>query len=411
MSNSHFIYHYDVTSVNSLIKDIKSNNQYFIVPIWDFHCVNLFYNKKGHPNEARILAYRQRNDIEIQYLSIRFNDSLTIQETLYRLKNHIYEKPKCPTCGKELRFNGTKYFKHCSYKCSANDPHTRELCKETCREKWGVDNVFQSKEIIAQIQEESLKKYGTKAPGQSEECKERRKATNRKKYGCDYASQSQEIIEKIKRTSLERFGVDNPSKAECIKKKKAETCLKHFGCKCNFQDPDQKEKIKQTNLRKYGVENPYQAEHVKTKTRYLRIRHSKGENELYDILINVFGTDDVKREYKSDVYSYFCDMYIVSLDLYIEYQAYWTHGKHPFRNTFEDQQQLKFWLSRKDKSSIYESAVIAWTQKDPLKRQTAKNNNLNYLEIFPDFPLEEVPNFIKENFNIDNPKQIIVGEK
>ena len=30
----------------------------------------------------------------------------------------------------------------------------------------------------------------------------------------------------------------------------------------------------------------------------------------------------------------------------------------------------------------YVNGVNVWTHRDPLKRETAKNNNLNYLEIF-----------------------------
>ena len=34
------------------------------------------------------------------------------------------------------------------------------------------------------------------------------------------------------------------------------------------------------------------------------------------------------------------------------------------------------------KKDYYKKAIDVWTQKDPIKRETAKNNNLNYLEIF-----------------------------
>ena len=188
MLNLHYIYSYDVSIVNSLIEDIKANKQYFIIPVWDQHCINTFYNKRGWINGARLFVYKQRNDIEIQYLSIRFKDSDTVKESLYRIKNQIYEKPKCPTCGQIINFAESEFPKHCSYKCSANDPHTRELCKETCKQNWGVENTFQSKEIQRRWQENSLKKYGTKSPGQRKEIQEKRKQTNLKKYGYEYLS-------------------------------------------------------------------------------------------------------------------------------------------------------------------------------------------------------------------------------
>ena len=75
------------------------------------------------------------------------------------------------------------------------------------------------------------------------------------------------------------------------------------------------------------------------------------------------------------------DYYLSDYDLYIEIQGNWTHGKHPFnKNDKDDLNIVELWKSKK--SNYYNKAINDWTQKDPLKRETAKNNNLNYLEIF-----------------------------
>lgn len=65
-----------------------------------------------------------------------------------------------------------------------------------------------------------------------------------------------------------------------------------------------------------------------------------------------------------------------------------THGGHPFNpNNIEDQNKLNE-LKIKDSNhqhpghNLYNSAIQTWTIYDPLKRQTAKDNNLNYLEFF-----------------------------
>ena len=39
---------------------------------------------------------------------------------------------------------------------------------------------------------------------------------------------------------------------------------------------------------------------------------------------------DTIRQYKDSRYPYNCDFYIPCLDLFIEFQGYWTHGEHPF---------------------------------------------------------------------------------
>ena len=62
----------------------------------------------------------------------------------------------------------------------------------------------------------------------------------------------------------------------------------------------------------------------------------------------------------------------------------WTHGKHPFnKDNNEDKILLEDWRNKALNSKFYKSAIENWTITDPLKRETAKDNKLNYLEIFP----------------------------
>jgi hypothetical protein len=56
----------------------------------------------------------------------------------------IEEKPKCPTCGKPVIWIGKPsklYTTYCSNKISASNINTRQKDAETCRKKYGVDNV------------------------------------------------------------------------------------------------------------------------------------------------------------------------------------------------------------------------------------------------------------------------------
>jgi len=68
--------------------------------------------------------------------------------------------------------------------------------------------------------------------------------------------------------------------------------------------------------------------------------------------------------------------------LYIELQGYWSHGYHPFNpNDKNDIERLNELMLRKDKTG-YSHAIDVWTVRDVNKRNTAKENNLNYLELF-----------------------------
>ena len=47
-------------------------------------------------------------------------------------------------------------------------------------------------------------------------------------------------------------------------------------------------------------------------------------------MIEIYGADDVKTEYKEERYPYHCDVYIPSKDLFIELNLFFTHGGHPY---------------------------------------------------------------------------------
>jgi len=103
----------------------------------------------------------------------------------------------CSECGKETKFIdlGKGYHKFCSYKCSSNSKEVKEKKKETCIEKYGVENPSQSEEIKEKIKETCLEKYGTENPSQNEGVKEKIKQTMLEKYGVEHPSQTQEFKE------------------------------------------------------------------------------------------------------------------------------------------------------------------------------------------------------------------------
>ena len=96
------------------------------------------------------------------------------------------------------------------------------------------------------------------------------------------------------------------------------------------------------------------------------------------------------RSYKSDKYTYRCDFYIPSLDLYIEYQEHPSHGEHEFNVLFnEDLLKFNQWLQRSqefnfkgNKKNSYKGYLKTWVIRDRKKRQLAKKNNLNWIEFF-----------------------------
>jgi len=160
-----------------------------------------------------------------------------------------------------------------------------------------------------------------------------------------------------------------------------------------MKNPEIKQSYKQTMLKKYGTEWFVQTNNFKAslpkilekidRTKTIKNTHntSKPEKVIYQLLTQKFG--QVKHPYKTQEYPFKCDFYIPCLDLYIEYQGTWRHGKRPF--DIEDSECLKLrtkWMSKARTSENYLNALNVWTVRDVIKRQTAKENNLNWLEFF-----------------------------
>ena len=107
---------------------------------------------------------------------------------------------------------------------------------------------------------------------------------------------------------------------------------------------------------------------------------SKPEQEVKRLLEKKF--PNVQYQYKSEKYPFNCDFYIPELDLYIEFQGTWTHGKHPFSESVEDLETLDKWKTESITSEFYKNAIEVWTIKDVEKRKIALQNNINWLEFF-----------------------------
>ena len=120
-----------------------------------------------------------------------------------------------------------------------------------------------------------------------------------------------------------------------------------------------------------------------TKIKHRTVNSSKPEKELYKSLVQIFGVDNVFCQYKDSRYPFHCDFYIKNIDLFIELNLYFTHGKHPFdKNNIEDIKLLEKWKSKANTSKFYMNAIEVWTKKDVEKQRLAKENNLNYISLY-----------------------------
>ena len=92
-------------------------------------------------------------------------------------------------------------------------------------------------------------------------------------------------------------------------------------------------------------------------------------------------------------------MHNIFKEIDISLQVYYTHGKHPFDpDSIEDLNLVKEHINKYGKNC---PLVNVWTISDPKKRETAKKNNLNYVELFNK---EDINLFLINLQNIKNEK-------
>ena len=239
---------------------------------------------------------------------------------------------------------------YCSAKCRANDSQYKETLAQACINKYGVDNPFKAADVRNKIENTMVERYGVKAAAQNPDCFAKVLKSKQEKY-----SNMSGSYEKMKN---------------------------HF-------TPELNDKLDNIFILKYGVRRPLQNKEILEKTFESQIKSKKGgtskeEIKLYDLLCSKFGKDNVKLHYKSEKYPFYCDFYVTSKNIYIEYNGYWMHFGHPFDIKNENDVKIMNQLYEKSKHSrdSYITAGIIWMIKDVMKRKIAKINKLNFVEWF-----------------------------
>lgn len=376
----------------------------------DNYIINEFYfNDKNGKFKVNGKKLSKCSDNEKQYLLNRFNDCNDLKEAVQRIFYKIEKKNICPICGKPVKWLGKKnrlMLNTCSLECGFK---LRQIHNEQHWERlYGVKNVFATNECVKQIKQTKLEKYGDENYNNHEQTVQ----TCIERYGVKNGGGSKETIEKNKQHFLKKYGVTTPFKDHDVKEKIKQTNLKKYGVENPNQNQDIQEKIKETCLKKYGKTSYLQSDEYKknyykykkkrreTLKMHNKLTMSKAEAFIYNLLTHYF--DNIICQYCSDDYPFFCDFYIPEIDTYIEYQGYYTHGKHPFdENNIEDITELNTLIEKNNKhlnknNNLYYIKIQIWTKRDVKKRNIAKQNKLNYIEFWN---YDEVKNWLKQYEN------------
>lgn len=188
--------------------------------------------------------------------------------------------------------------------------------------------------------------------------------------GC--ANNTESHKESVKTTKLLKYGSGSYNNPEKI----SETLNK----RSQVEIDKSTQKAKETKLKRFGDETyNNQPKRISTMIKNGNALMSKSESRCYFDLCEKFGKDNIKIQYSSEEYPFFCDFYVSSLDLYIEINFSWLHGNHRFDSTNEDDVKVLDSLKIKSKSSgYYKKAIDVWTISDEEKYKIAETNRLNY---------------------------------
>lgn len=398
---------YDV----SIDKDnlYKYDNDYINILIDNHKLSSKYYSLRTSLN---------KEDANIKYwLNHRIKWSNSWSETLYCVKYNIAEQPKCKICGNPVKFKSFEhgYRKYCTSKCATSDKEIKDIIskknttngvergrKVSVSKQQRTDEQIRAE--ISKAKETKLKRYGDENYSNHKQATE----TNIKRYGCACSLHSV-LIKGTYKTTL----TDEARKSISIKQKQYWSNKEYRQTIINKLKEGQKnisEDSKQSKLNGYhnwwnNLSDKEKEIHNKnvstavtewsktlTSEQKQRKKHkeyitkkqngtfntSTAEDELAEYIVLLF--PDMIRQYKSLKYPYCCDYYIPCIDTYIEFQGSWTHGKHPFGTEDGDEETLNKWKEKNTK--YYDNAIQTWTVRDVNKRNTAKKNKLNYIELF-----------------------------
>lgn len=279
--------------------------------------------------------------------------------------------------------------------------NNREQAQLTCLLKYGVLHPLQNKTVLDKVSSTCFDKYGVRYAIQLDSCKENAIKSSMKKYGYPYpflnpefrkyaaAMVTEESVLKRICTSKSRFGTANFNN----RTKAKETCVDRYGV----------DSYSKTNEWKQHMSLLMSSKEVQDKRNNTFHEHktfsaSKPEENLFDYIKLKFPS--AKRQYRdNERYPFNCDFYIPEFDLFLELNGTWTHNNHPFDpSSIKDQITLEQWKSKQTK--YYDNAIKTWTERDVKKRNIAKENKLNFKEVWS---LEEGIKFIDKLKNsLDN---------
>lgn len=212
----------------------------------------------------------------------------------------------CPVCGKCTKFDNlvSGYRKYCGRSCPGKDMDPEAIKKRLEAGKLGMKTKIEkygspvSEESKAKMKNTQIERYGGIGFA-SKELAEKTRNTCKEKFGIENPSTLDIIKEKIANKKIEKYGTPNYNNTEAIKA----TMLKRYGKENASQVASIQEKIKSTNRERYGVDWGLSSSEIR----------DKGKNTL----MSKYGTDNYSStdEFKSKFLDEFLTKYDINHEI------------------------------------------------------------------------------------------------
>ena len=302
-------------------------------------------------------SYKELGDKIFNLVPLLQQDNFSFKTRMYWILNDIFDFPKCEVCGKPIYKNvNTLQFGYatrkdalwtCCEKCK--NKAIRDKAKETNLKKYGAENPFAAKEIIAKIKQTNIQRYGIENGGNTNDGRkrakqtlisrfgkeglksqiilERKKATSIKKYGAEFYQQTSEYKKNIQKRNLNRFLKillqDNEIQLLISDEYKNANSIHDiydlkFHCLCKKCG---KEFIGKINLNNFYKHNTFSS----CPTCHPSASSSFYEKELSQFIKSIYNNDIICNSRKV-ISPYELDIYIPNKKLAIEYDGLYWHS-------------------------------------------------------------------------------------
>jgi hypothetical protein len=180
----------------------------------------------------------------------------------------------------------------------------------------------------------------------------------------------------MKETNQRRYGADFHWMTDEGKAHRIESFKTNFGVEHPFFHPIIKQKLIDTNQQRYGVSYPLQSATIRKKTYESYMSHNKVvgtsqvENKVYQALQKRFSPDDIERG--KPIMGWVIDLYVVSVDTFIQVDGVYWHGLDRPISEIED---------RASKGESQAKSILDRIQRDKVQNAVFANKGKRLIRI------------------------------